>query len=249
MAPRVGERVAGKPTSASGASSFYLWWDIPYGERLTEVSVTLTVPRRPDLDRLVSFAIQGAFVKPGRGSCHLGLQHHPRFPNRGAVIWGGYNSKGETLEGSESLLPSATGDPTTRDFFWLPDTPYQLTIERGDERPEGTFPWTGSVTDLDSGERTVIRDIISQSPHLRAPVMYIEAYAPCDGPRFEARWSNAIVVLADSGVRAVSSMRVDYQPHAAGGCTNTNSSVEGSAFVQRSGQLRTTKPGTTIRLD
>jgi hypothetical protein len=44
-------------------------------------------------------------------------------------------------------------------------------------------------------------------------------------------------------------MRVDYQPHAAGGCTNTNSSVEDKQFVQRAGQMRTTKAGSTIRLD
>jgi hypothetical protein len=44
-------------------------------------------------------------------------------------------------------------------------------------------------------------------------------------------------------------MRVDYQPHAAGGCTNTNSFVEEASFVQRAGQMRTTKPGTTIHLD
>lgn len=248
MVPRFSERVAGAPTSASGASVFFLWWDLPYGERLTEMTVTLEIPRRPSLDRLVSFAVQAAFVKPTGGSCHLGLQHHPRFPGRGAVNWDGYNAAGDSLPGSTPDLPSSTDDVATRDYEWRENTPYQFTVERGEQRADGAFPWIGSVTDLRSGERSVIRELVSDSPHLRAPVMYIEAFAPCDGPRFEARWSNVTVVTADGGVRAVRSMRVDYQPHAAGGCTNTNVGVEGAAFVQTTGQMRTTRSGTTLRL-
>lgn len=249
LSPRVGERVAGTPTSASGASSFFLWWDLPYGERLVEVSVTLDVASRPEIDRLVSFAIQGTFVKPGGGSCHLGLQHHPRFPDRGAVNWEGYTAKGERLESSEPLLPSATQEKATRDFRWDKGVPYRLTIERGDERPDGLFPWLGSITNLRTGDRDEIRQLFSKSPYIRGPVMYIESFGPCDGPRFEARWSNATAVSVDGGVRAVKSMRVDYQPHAAGGCTNTNARVEGNEFVQRAGQMRTTKAGSTIRLE
>jgi hypothetical protein len=249
LSPRVGERVAGTPTSASGASSFFLWWDLPYGERLVEVSVTLDVASRPEIDRLVSFAIQGTFVKPGGGSCHLGLQHHPRFPDRGAVNWEGYTAKGERLESSEPLLPSATQEKATRDFRWDKGVPYRLTIERGDERPDDVFPWLGSITNLRTGDRDEIRQLFSKSPYIRGPVMYIESFGPCDGPRFEARWSNATAVSVDGGVRAVKSMRVDYQPHAAGGCTNTNARVEGNEFVQRAGQMRTTKAGSTIRLE
>jgi len=198
---------------------------------------------------LVSFAIQGTFVKPGGGSCHLGLQHHPRFPDRGAVNWEGYTAKGERLESSEPLLPSATQEKATRDFRWDKGVPYRLTIERGDERPDDVFPWLGSITNLRTGDRDEIRQLFSRSPYIRGPVMYIESFGPCDGPRFEARWSNATAVSVDGGVRAVKSMRVDYQPHAAGGCTNTNARVEGNEFVQRAGQMRTTKAGSTIRLE
>jgi hypothetical protein len=246
---RVGERISGTPTSASGSSSFFLWWDLPYGERLTEISVTLEISTRPEIDRLVSFALQGAFLKPGGGSCHLGIQHHPQFPQRGAVTWEGYTGKGDHLESDAPRLPSAIDDAAIRDFAWRKGVPYRLTIERGDEFPDGRFPWTGSITNLSTGARDQIRELISESPHIRGPVMYVESYAPCDGPRFEARWSNATAVSVDGGVRAVKSMRVDYQPHAAGGCTNTNSRVEGAEFVQRAGQMRTTKPGSIIRLD
>ncbi|MFV1971993.1 MAG: hypothetical protein ACC683_13450 [Acidimicrobiia bacterium] len=249
LSPRVGERVAGTPTSASGSSSFFLWWDLPYGERLVEVSVTLEVARRPEIDRLVSFAIQGALVKPGGGSCHLGLQHHPRFPDRSAVNWDGYTAKGQPLDSTIPTLPSATDDVATRNFPWQQGVPYQFTIERGEEHSDGMFPWAGSITNLQTGKRELIRELTSPSPHVRAPVLYVESHAPCDGPGFEARWSNATAVSIGGGVRAVRSMRVDYQPHAAGGCTNTNSSVEGTRFVQRAGQMRATKPGTTIRLD
>ena len=248
LSPRVGERVSGTPTSASGASSFFLWWDLPYGEKLTEISVTLEVVLRPEVDRLVTFAFQSAFLKPGGGSCHLGLQHHPQFPQRGAVNWNGYSAKGESLDSDDPALPSATGDLATRDFAWQTGVPYRLTIERGDELPDGRWAWVGSVSNLQSGERVDIRKLITESPHIRGPVMYIESYGPCDGPRVEARWSSATAVSVDGGVRAVRSMRVDYQPHAAGGCTNTNSGVEGKHFVQRAGQMRRTKAGSTIRL-
>jgi len=248
FSPRVGERVAGTPTSASGASSFFLWWNLPYGEKLTEISVTLEVASRPEIDRLVSFSMQGAFLKPGGGSCHVGLQHHPRFPERGAVNWDGYTAKGDRLESDVPSLPSAIDELATLTFPWHSGTPYRLTIERGDERSDGRFPWTGSITDLRTGERDEIRQLISDSAHVRGPVVYIESFGPCDGPRFEARWSNATAVSDDGAVRTVTSMRVDYQPHAAGGCTNTNASVEGAEFVQRAGQMRTTKAGSTIRL-
>ncbi|MEN8041863.1 MAG: hypothetical protein ABFR95_10210 [Actinomycetota bacterium] len=249
LAPHVSERVAGAPPSVSGASSFFLWWDLPYGERVVEASVTLEVARRPELDRLVSFAIQGAFVRPSGGSCHLGLQHDPRFPDRSAINWEGYDAGGSALTASESALPSVIEETATRDYAWRQAVPYKLTIERGDERANETYPWFGAVTNLQSGERVVVRELVNASRYMRAPVMYIESYAPCDGPGFEARWTNATSVNLGGVVRAVRSMSVDYQPHAAGGCTNTNTAVEGDAFVQRAGQMRVTKSGTTLRID
>lgn len=248
FSPRASERVAGAPTSASGASSFYLWWDLPYGERLTEISVTLEVTRRPEIDRLVTFALQAAFVKPSGGSCHFGLQHHPEILDRSAVVWGGYDAKGVPLDTGEPSLPSSVEDPATRDYPWQQGRAYRFTIERGDDNVDGTVPWLGSIVDLSSGESSLVCEIGNFSPYLRAPVMYIESFSPCNGPGFEARWSDAVAVSTSGSVRAIHAMRVDYQPHAAGGCTNTNSSVDGGAFVQRVGRMRSTKPGTTIHL-
>ena len=246
--PGVRERVSGAPASANGASSFHLWWDVPYGERLTAARVTLDVTRRPDLDRLVFFALQVGFVKPGGGAAHIGLQHNPRYPSRSAVNWGGYDPDGDHIEGTEPLLPSTQEEAGTRDFVWEGSHPYQLHVERVSDRDADVHLWRGTVVDLQSGYRTVVRDLISPSKYIRAPVVWVESFAPCDAPRFEAAWSNASVTTNKGDVRAISRMRADYQPHAAGGCTNTNSIVEGVSFVQRSGQLRTTKPGSTLSI-
>ena len=137
-------------------------------------------------------------------------------------------------------------DPNTRDFPWSQERPYQLSIERVTEDDAEVHRWRGSAVDLVTGDSIVVRDLLSSGRYLRSPVVWIESFAPCDAPRFEARWSNATVVTDKGDVRAVGRMRADYQPHAAGGCTNTNSFVEGVSFVQRSAQLRTTKPGTTL---
>jgi hypothetical protein len=249
LSPGVRERVAGAPSSQNGASSFHLWWDVPFGERMKGASVTLEVTRRPALDRLVFFALQVAFIKPGGGGAHLGLQHHPEFPARSAVNWGGYDPHGGYLDGSPSELRSTRDDPNTRDFPWEAGVPYRLEIARDRERSDGTYAWRGSVTDTSSGRTTHVRDLYSAGAYLRGPVMWIESFAPCDAPRSEVRWLDASVVMDDDSVRPVTAMRVDYQPHAAGGCTNTNSIVDNGTFVQRTGQLRTTKAGTTISID
>lgn len=248
LSPGIRDRVAGTPASPNGASSFHLWWDLPFGDRLKAASVTLEITRRPDLDRLVFFALQVAFIKPGGGGGHLGLQHHPGFPGRSAVNWGGYDPHGGLLDGSDSPLPSKANDTNTRDFPWEAGVPYQLTIARGGQREDGWFPWEGSVTNLHSGHTTHVRELYSAGEYLRGPVIWVESFAPCDAPRCEVRWSNATVVTDSDDVRPITAMRVDYQPHAAGGCTNTNTVVDGDAFVQRTGQLRTTKPGTTLFL-
>jgi len=248
LSPSVRERVAGSPSSSNGASSFHLWWDVPYGDRLKSATITLEIARRPDLDRLVFFAMQVAFIKPGGGGAHLGLQHHPGHPERSAVNWGGYDPQGGLLSGSDSELPSMPDDVNTRDYRWHHGVPYRLSIERGDPMDDGWYRWRGSITDVETGTSTHVRDLYSAGAFLRAPVVWVESFAPCDAPRSEVRWSHASVVTETDDVLAVTAMRVDYQPHAAGGCTNTNSVLDGEVFVQRTGQLRTTKPGTTLAI-
>lgn len=241
-------RETGLPESGNGASSFHLWWDLPVGDRYTAASVTVEVTKRPDVERLVFFALQVAFIKPGGGGAHLGLQHNPRFPGRGAANWGGYDPYGGLLEGSESPLPSTRNDLNTRDFDWLEGVAYRLSVTRGEEREDGWWAWEGTITDLRSGEETLIRQLWSAGEFLRAPVAWTENFAPCDAPSFQVRWSNAVVVTEGGEIRPVTTMRTDYQAYAAGGCTNTDTVVEGSSFVQTTSVERTTRPGTALTI-
>lgn len=125
-APRV--RTSGRPTSGNGASSFHLWWSVPYGRMLSAAAVTLEVVEPPATDRLVFWALQVSFVKPGGGGAHLGLQWNRRHPGGTAVNWGGYAPDGSLLSGSASPLPSTPDDPNTRDLLWWPRRPYRLSI-------------------------------------------------------------------------------------------------------------------------
>ncbi|MEN8239645.1 MAG: hypothetical protein ABFR53_10625 [Actinomycetota bacterium] len=239
-------RETGLPQSANGASSLHLWWDLPVGDRFTAASVTLEITQRPDVDRLVFFALQVAFIKPGGGGAHLGLQHNPRFPFNSAANWGGYDPHGGFLKGTESPLPSTPNDANTRDFVWHAGASYRLAVTRGEERGDGWHAWEGTITDLGSGVETVVRRLWSAGDFLRAPVVWTENFAPCDADSFQARWSNATVLTDDGKILPVSTMRTDYQAFAAGGCTNTDAAVEGSTFVQTTAVERTTKPGAAL---
>ena len=243
------ERISGLPQSGNGASSLHLWWDLPVGDRYTSASVTVEVVKRPEIDKLVFFALQVAFIKPGGGGAHLGLQHNPRFPSASAANWGGYDPYGGLLEGTESPLPSTPNDANTRDFAWEEGAAYQLAVTRGEERGDGWRAWEGSITNLRSGEETLVRRLWSAGEYLRAPVVWMESFAPCDASSFEVRWSNAAVVTTTDEILPITTMRADFQAHAAGGCTNTNTVVEGTSFVQTTAVERTTKPGTALTIN
>ena len=239
-------RESGLPSSGNGASSFHLWWDLPAGERYTAASVTLVVTERPDVNRLVFVALQVAFINPRGGGAHLGLQHNPRFPYGSAANWGGYDSHGGLLKGTESPLPSTRNDVNTRDFAWHQGVAYRLAVARGAERGDGWYAWEGTITDLGSGEETVVRRLWSAGTFIRAPVVWTENFAPCDAPSFQARWSDAAVVTDKDEAMEVSTMRTGYQTFSAGGCTNTDTVVDGDAFVQTTSVERSARPGTVL---
>jgi len=206
----------------------------------------LEVTKRPDVGSLVFFALQVAFITPGGGGAHLGLQHNPRFPGMSAANWGGYDPHGGLLDGTESPLASTPNDVNTRNFPWREGAAYQMAITRGEERADGWHAWEGTITDLRSGEETLVRKLWSAGEYLRAPVIWTESFAPCEASSFQARWSNAAVVTTADEILPVTTMRTDYQAYAAGGCTNTDTVVEGSGFVQTTSVTRTTRPGTTL---
>ena len=126
---------------------------------------------------------------------------------------------GMELDGDESTLPSAPGNPNTRDFAWLPRTPYRLRIS-GD----GDGWWEGSVTDLRTEETTVVRRLRGGGDALANPMVWSEVFARCDAPTVVVRWS-------DFSPRP-EQLRSSYQSHADGGCTNTTSRREGDAYLQ-----------------
>ncbi len=224
-------RVRGYPTSSNGASSMHLHWD-PAPPPCLEVAATLEVVEPPVVRSLYFWALQASFVDRGRrvGGAHLGLQWYDRHPGSTAVNWGGYRDGAGELDGEASLLPSATGNPNTRDYAWRPNTRYRLRIA-GD----GDGWWTGSITDLSSGAETIVRRLHGGGDALASPVVWSEVFARCDDPSVVVRWSELSP--------APQSLRPTYQSHVDGGCANTSSSRDRDGWVQRTNVERQTQTG------
>jgi hypothetical protein len=88
------------------------------------------------------------------------------------------------------------------------------------------------VTDLTTGQATVIRDLLVPATGLASPVVWAEVFADCDDPPTEARWSQLQASAGPGQVFTPTSARLTYQAHADGGCANTLSYAEGGSFVQ-----------------
>lgn len=238
-----GERTTGLPTSSNQASSAHLWWrwDGPAPD-LVEVSVTFTVVERPVVERLHFWALQASFVEgrpPGRrhGGGHTGLQLHPGHPGGTAVNWGGYGADGRELEGSVSPLPSALGNPNTRDLHWDAGRPYRLSVHRGNTG------WAASVDGL------IIRDLHVGGDRLTDVVMWSEVFARCDDPSSAVRWSDPSATTRTGSLARPVAVEARYQTVADGGCSNSNSElVDDGGIIQRTNVARTTRPGTILPL-
>jgi hypothetical protein len=244
-------RVSGEPQSANRASSMHLWWTLPPMERLTSVSATLEILEPPVVDRLYFWALQVSFVEPDGGGAHLGIQHNRRHPRARAVNFGGYapQAVGGLLQGLDSPLPSAPGDENTRDFNWQANRKYRLSIERvAAEVPFGYFAWRGGVEDLETGRFDVVRVLFSRGTHLQNPVVWTEAFARCEHPPVTVRWSDLEAVGERRGVIPITSGRVNYQPRAAGGCDNTNQTVDGTGWLQRTASERIVPSDTVLSI-
>ena len=211
-------RERGEPASANGASSLHLWWVLPpSAPPLVECGVTLEVLVPPAVPRLVFWALQVSFGSAGAG--HVGLQSHPAHPGGRAVNYGGYASLGGELAGTASPLPSATGNPNTRNFAWEAGRPYRLQVRRGADG------WEGLVDDV------VVRSLSAGGASLGSPVVWSEVFCRCDHPSVVARWSGFSGVTADGSVVEARAVRVGYQSPAAGGCTNTTARLDGRGGV------------------
>ena len=104
------------------------------------------------------------------------------------------------------------------------------------------------MTDLAAGETVVIRELGCRGDRLTSIVMWSEVFASCDAPSVSVRWSDLAIERIDGSVEAVTSVSTRYQAVSAGGCTNTNSRVDGSAFVQTTATDRLNPPQTTLSI-
>lgn len=216
----------------------HLVWEVP-PIPLRAVEVTCTVVEPPSVPELYFFALQVSFFDAGRrtGGAHLGLQHHPRYPGGGAVNWGGYHDAGGELAGP-LMIPSTLANPNTGDYRWRPGVGYRLRVEPAPDRG-----WRGSITDTDTGIRTIVRDLDGGGDALGAPMVWSEVFAPCDAPPVTVRWSSPAVESETGGRFEISRARTNYQLVSDGGCSNGSSEQSADGIVQVTATPRTVPGG------
>jgi hypothetical protein len=242
LAPkRTAPRIAGYPTSPNRASSLHLRWELPAGAgAVVAASVALVVEAAPPVPDLYFWALQASFVDGGgrhHGGGHIGLQWHQPHPGSRAVNWGGYGPDGRILDGSASPLPSATGNPNTRDLWWIPAQSYTLTIERATEGG-----WAGAV----GGVR--VRRLAVGGDRLDGLMVWSEVFARCDAPPVAVRWSGFRATTTDGRVVAPVAVHVNYQRGADGGCDNSTALSDGDAVLQITGTERLVPQGARLPL-
>ncbi len=213
------------------ASSFHAHWELPWGApaEFAEVAATLEVVAVPQVPRLYFWALQVSFVDgpQGHGGAHVGLQWHHSHPGSRAVNWGGYDADGIELTGTESVLPSATGNPNTCSMGWEPGRAYRLRVGPGEPGR-----WPASITDLTTGEETFIRALHSNGRALAHPMVWSEVFAHCDDPSVSVRWTDLVGVTKRGQEVRPSSVGLTYQDVGDGGCSNTDTVWDGGGLVQ-----------------
>lgn len=231
----------GYPTSANRASSFHLrWGGLPPREALVEIAVTLEVVEPPAVPELYFWALQASFLDRGRetGGAHLGLQWYARHPGSTAVNWGGYQrGGGRELDGTASPLPSATGNPNTRDWSWSPGVPVRLVVAAA-----GPGEWAGVV------DGTEVRRLRCGGDRLGHPMVWSEVFARCDHPPVAVRWSGFEAVTAGGRRVRPDRLLVTYQAEGDGGCGNTTVRPDGDGVVQLTATRRDVPGGTVLPL-
>lgn len=245
----VRERTSGEPRSSNGASSFHLVWDVPQ-RPLSAVEATLEVLEPPSVKRLYFWAIQVSFGHDRRlqGAAHIGLQWNPRHPGSTAVNWGGYGPPGHRglLAGTGSELPSARNDPNTRDYPWRPGHRYRLAVTAAGRGGDDQHAWEGTVTDVESGEVTVVRRLFSPGAYMLAPMVWSEVFARCEHPRATVRWSGLQATTVENDVITPRAVRVNYQTREDGGCDNTTVALDELGVLQITSTARQIPQGATL---
>lgn len=227
-----------------GVSSFHLWWQgIDGGAPLTEVAATISVLRQPAADRLYFWAMQTSFISDTgtHGAAHIGLQWNPRHPGSKAVNWGGYADIGDVrsvLDGTPSPLPSTPNDPNTRDFPWVEGGSYRVRVARVDGG------WRGTITDVASGQVSLIRDLHAPGDRLGGFVVWAEIFAACDHPQTVVQWSDFEARTADGEVRRPASVRLTFP--SGGDCPNTDVVMSQLGLLQITNTVRTARDAAVL---
>ena len=223
----------------------HLYWEIG-NEPLKELSATVEILDEPQVNRIYFWALQASFYKDltRKGGAHFGLQHNPRHNDNKAVNWGGYNNSGKVLSGTVSDLPSTPNDVNTRDYTWHPNTRYRYRIYQSDI----SHLWRGEITNLTTGEKTIVRDLEIDATHMTQPMVWTECFADCNASSAAVAWSGFEATTLSGGIIKPSLAKANYQTHAKGGCANTNSFSEVNGIIQKTNTTRTTKQGSMLRL-
>jgi hypothetical protein len=231
--------------------------------RIVEVSAVLEILVAPRVPSLYFWALQVDFEEDGTswGGGHTGLQWNRRFAGHRAVNWGGYASQelgGDVLPGSPPILPAFSGDPNTMAYEWLRGRLYEFRIFRSPDVPGA---WRAEVTDLQTGDATVIRDLMhprrpaasaglagaaSHNGHLYRPMVWSEVFADCDAPSVTVRWSRLTATAEDGVAIRPAAVHVNYQAGQAGGCANTTVRVDEVGLLQVTNAPRETAQGTRV---
>lgn len=234
------------PISSNAASSMHLFWN--QGIQLFKsVEATIQVNNTPSSKDIYFWALQVEFSKNGKrvGGAHTGLQHHNSYPSSSAINWGGYNSEGLELDGSESELTSAINNQNTRDYPWANGVAYTYKISQS----LNSKNWTASVRNNQTGIETVIRELFIDADYIAAPMVWTECFARCDAESVSVNWSDLKTIDQDGTVTNIDQVRVNYQKLSDGGCINTNSSVSNNNFVQTTNTGRTNLDGTLLSIN
>jgi hypothetical protein len=242
LASSVQARTTGLPTSPNEASSLHLVYPPTVA---VELQVTVEVMIVPTSNRIVFWAVQPDLISSSGtslGVSHFGLQWQPSHPNSRAVNWGGYDSAtGSELSGSVSSLPSATGNPNTRDFQWLANRQYRYRVWS-----PSVGVWRGEIRDLVTSTTTVVRELsVPGSTLLRGAVLFTESFEVCQNSS-AVKWTNLQFTLANASLSTPASATASYALFSDGACTNTNQLTLGGGIVQTTGTARTTVHGTSM---
>lgn len=258
-------------------SSFHLVWQLPKTARkarLVEASAVLEIITPPTIPAVYFWALQVDFLDGLQtwGGGHTGLQWNPRYPGSTAVNWGGYASPqvgGAVLPGTVSSLPGFEDDPNTLSYPWQPGVAYRFRVYRSPEIPGA---WRAEISDLKSGEVTVIRDLRPGARRRRGlmsrlvsgnggwpeggedgclarPIVWTEVFAECDAPSVKVRWTDLAAIDESGTVVRPQMVRVNYQSRHEGGCLNTNVRKDNAGgLLQITNVSRTVEQGSYLSL-